>query len=131
MVIVIAIDQVLGSLYHGSIVVGASNVESIVATASLFELKELMGECEDVMRKTTNYDSIMSYYIAADAYGLQSAKLATKEWLETNMSRKSALLSYFLNKITPDLMAEIIKSPNFYVSHRGGFRFYRNVLRPW
>lgn len=127
--IVSALSIVLGSLYHDEISLEPKQVVSIVATATLFQLQGLIDECADIMIQTTNIKTVVLYYNAAVSYGVPTVKAAAKRWLEVNLLAHGYLHPTFLKEITPELMTELIVSPDL-VAMQTEFCIY-TMLRVW
>lgn len=120
---------VLGSLYHDEVSLEPKQVVSILATATLFQLQGLIDECADIMIQTTNSKTVVPYYNAAVSYGVSTVKAAAKRWLEVNLLAYGFLHPTFLKEITPELMMELIASPDL-VAMQTEFCIY-TMLRVW
>lgn len=81
------------------------------------------------MIQTTNIKTVVSYYNAAVSYGVPTVKAAAKRWLEVNLLAYGYLHPTFLKEITPDLMTELIASPDL-VAMQTEFCIY-TMLRVW
>lgn len=121
-------EAVFSTLYHGEINIGARNVIPVLATATFFQLQQIINKCEDIMKKTVNCKTAVSYYKAAQLYGLQSVKLAAKEWLEINLLAQEEKSIARLKEISLDVMIEIISSPDLIVFYEGDIY---ELLRKW
>lgn len=113
--IVLALSTVLGSLYQDEVTLEPKEVISILATSVLFQLQGLIDECADIMIETTNSETVVPYYNAAVSYGVPTVKAAAKRWLEVNLLNYGWQHPLFLKEITPDLMAELVASPDLVV----------------
>lgn len=115
LVIVSALTVVLGSFYQDEVNLEPKEVISILATAALFQLEELIDECASVMIETMNSETVVSYYNAAVSYGLPEVKKTAKRWLEMNLLNYGWTHPLFLKQIAPELMAELVASPDLVV----------------
>lgn len=113
--IVSALSVVLGSLYQDEVSLEPKEVVSILATSTLFQLQGLIDECVDIMIETTNSETVVSYYNAAVSYGVPTVKAAAKRWLEVNLLGYGWRHPSFLKEISPDLMTELVASPDLVV----------------
>jgi len=107
--------MVLGSFYQDEINLEPKEAISILATATLFQLQELIDECANIMIETMNSETVISYYNAAVSYGIANVKAAAKRWLEVNLLDYGWTHLPFLKQITPELMADLVTSPNLIV----------------
>lgn len=107
--------MVLGSLYQDEVSLEPKDVVSILATSTLFQLQGLIDECVDIMIETTNSETVVSYYNAAVSYGVPTVKAAAKRWLEVNLLGYGWRHPSFLKEITPDVMTELVASPDLVV----------------
>ncbi|XP_015606242.1 protein germ cell-less isoform X2 [Cephus cinctus] len=120
---------VLGSFYHDELSLEPKDVISILATATLFQLQGLIDQCTDIMIETTNIKTVVPYYNAAVSYGVPTVRTAARRWLEVNLLGYGWLHPTFLKEITPELMVELITSPNLVVMQTE-FCIYM-MLRIW
>ncbi|XP_046424555.1 protein germ cell-less isoform X1 [Neodiprion virginianus] len=124
-----SLGTVLGSLYLDELSLEPRDVISILATATLFQLQSLIDQCTEIMVETTNIKTVVAYHNAAACYGVPAVKRAAKRWLEVNLLGYGWLHPEFLNEITPDLMVELIISPDLVVMQTE-FCIYM-MLRIW
>ncbi|KYN13777.1 PREDICTED: protein germ cell-less [Trachymyrmex cornetzi] len=110
-----SLSVVLGSLYQDEVSLEPKEVVSILATSTLFQLQGLIDECVDIMIETTNSETVVSYYNAAVSYGVPTVKAAAKRWLEVNLLGYGWRHPSFLKEISPDLMTELVTSPDLVV----------------
>lgn len=120
---------VFGSFYQDEVSLEPKDVISILATSTLFQLQGLIDQCTDIMVETTNIKTVVPYYNAAVSYGVPVVKTAAKRWLEVNLLGYACLHPSFLKEITPDLMTELIASPDL-VAIQTEFCIYM-MLRIW
>jgi BTB/POZ domain-containing protein 13 len=113
--IISALSMVLGSFYQDEINLEPKEAISILATATLFQLQELIDECANIMIETMNSETVISYYNAAVSYGIANVKAAAKRWLEVNLLDYGWTHLPFLKQITPELMADLVTSPDLIV----------------
>lgn len=102
---------------------------STLATATLFQLQSLIDQCTEIMSETTNNKTVVSYYNAAISYGVPKVKNSCKRWLEVNLMPYGWHHPAFLKEISPDLMVELVDSPNLVVMQTE-FCIYM-MLRVW
>lgn len=124
-----SLGTVLGSLYLDELSLEPKDVISILATATLFQLQSLIDQCTEIMVETTNIKTVVAYHNAAASYGVPVVKRAAKRWLEVNLLGHGWLHPEFLNEITPELMVELITSPDLVVMQTE-FCIYM-MLRIW
>ncbi|XP_076753572.1 germ cell-less [Xylocopa sonorina] len=120
---------VFGSFYQDEVSLEPKDVISILATSTLFQLQGLIDQCTDIMVETINIKTVVPYYNAAVSYGVPVVKTAAKRWLEVNLLGYGWLHPTFLKEITPDLMAELIASPDL-IAMQTEFCIYM-MLRVW
>ncbi|XP_043249806.1 protein germ cell-less isoform X1 [Colletes gigas] len=120
---------VFGSFYQDEVSLEPKDVISILATSTLFQLQGLIDQCTDIMVETTNIKTVVPFYNAAVLYGVPVVKAAAKRWLEVNLLGYGWLHPTFLKEITPDLMAELIASPEL-IAMQTEFCIYMR-LRVW
>ncbi|KAM4818485.1 germ cell-less protein-like 1 [Thomomys bottae] len=108
-----SLQDVLGSLYQGVTVIQPSRVISILATASMLQLDDLIHQCGEVMRETLGATTVCSYYYSAENYGLQNLRAICRQWLLDNLliQRSTELLL----EIPVELMVELISSSELLV----------------
>ncbi|KYN04449.1 Protein germ cell-less [Cyphomyrmex costatus] len=90
-----SLSVVLGSLYQDEVSLEPKEVVDILATSTLFQLQGLIDECVDIM--------------------IPTVKAAAKRWLEVNLLIYGWRYPSFLKKISPDLMTELVTSPDLVV----------------
>lgn len=125
----LALLTVFGSFYQDEVSLEPKDVIPILATSTLFQLQGLIDQCTDIMVETTNIKTVVPYYNAAVSYGVPVVKTAAKRWLEVNLLGHGWLHPTFLKEITPDLMAELIASPDL-IAMQTEFCIYM-MLRVW
>lgn len=105
--------MVFSYLYGAKINWESKGLVPILATAMLFQFKELIDKCVDIMKETLDNKNVASFYNVATSYGLVSVKSFTKKWLEANiMSPKIRNDHDFLRQITPELFESLLRSPD-------------------
>ncbi|XP_034935796.1 protein germ cell-less isoform X2 [Chelonus insularis] len=124
-----SLSIVLGSFYQDEVSIEPKDVISILATSTLFQLQGLIDQCTEIMIETTNIKTVVPYYNAAVCYGVPSVKAAAKRWLEVNLLGYGWRYPSFLKEITPELMVELIESPEL-VAMQTEFCTYM-MLREW
>lgn len=119
----------LGSFYQDEISLEPKDVIPILATATLFQLQGLIDQCTEIMAETTNLKTVVPYHNAAVSYGVPKVKNACKRWLEVNLMGHGWNHPAFLKEISPELMAELVASPDL-VAMQTEFCIYM-MLRLW
>nr|XP_012374746.2 germ cell-less protein-like 1 [Dasypus novemcinctus] len=108
-----ALHEAFGSLYRDAVLIPPSRVISILATASMLQLDELIQKCGEVMKETVAAQTVCGYYYSAESYGLQSVRNMCLQWLLDNlMTQRSEEL---LREVSQDLMKELIASSELLV----------------
>ncbi|XP_054433406.1 germ cell-less protein-like 1 [Pteronotus mesoamericanus] len=109
-----ALHEALSSLYQSSVLIPPRRVVSILATASMLQLDELIQECGEVMKDTVSVHTICSYYYSAESYGLPNIKTVCFQWLLDNlMTQPNEEL--LLRQLSLDIMKELIASSELLV----------------
>lgn len=123
-----ALHKVFGSLYQDEIQIMPLEAVSILASATLLQLDDLILQSIEVMKESINIDTVLLYYEAAELYGLADIKNDALDWLYKNMDpiSKSAL---HLQQISCELMAELISSHKLVVVQTE-YTLY-SLLRSW
>ncbi|KAM5290347.1 germ cell-less protein-like 1 [Glossophaga mutica] len=109
-----ALHEALGSLYQNPVYIPPRCVVSILATASMLQLDELIWQCGEVMKETVTVYTVCSYYYSAESYGLPNIRTICFQWLLDNLMthRSDELL---LRQLSPDIMKELIASSELLV----------------
>jgi len=110
-----ALDVALGSLYQDEITVEAAQVTPILAAANLFQLEGLIDQCLAIMHETVNVKTVVSYYQTSIRYGVTTVKEACLSWLKVNLLSHMPEHPDRLREIPPDLMADLVSSPELFV----------------
>lgn len=123
--------MVLGSLYEGEVDLTSSNVISIVATAKLISLQELVKHCTKLMIERIDQKTVIAYYNASMTYGLEEVKKTTEQWLHLNLVFLTEFKQDFsiLQNISAELMKQLTSSPNIFI-WSDELCLYR-MLRKW
>ncbi|XP_035872270.1 germ cell-less protein-like 1 [Phyllostomus discolor] len=109
-----ALHEVLGSLYQSPVYIPPRHVVSILATASMLQLDELIRQCGEVMKETATVYTVCSYYHSAESYGLPNIRTLCFQWLLDNlMTHRSD--EVLLRQLSPDVMKELIASSELLV----------------
>ncbi|KAM4819411.1 germ cell-less protein-like 2 [Thomomys bottae] len=112
-----SLHLVLGSLYREEdFSIEPSQVPSILATAHLLQVEDVIYQCNDIMKETINVKTVCAYYTAADAYGLDFVKRECFEWLLHNLMTHPMIELY--KEISLDLMNLLITSSNLLVMQK-------------
>lgn len=117
-------------MYGGSVVLTSDNVISILATASLFLMQELIDQCAAKMIETIDKENVILYHDASETYGLSNVKSNALQWLELNLliCLKEENWEIFLKAISLELMTCLMSSHNF-INGRLYSVYY--MLRKW
>ncbi|XP_045729630.1 germ cell-less protein-like 1 [Mirounga angustirostris] len=108
---------VLGSLYRDKyILMDSLQIPRILATACLFQVEELIQQCDETMKRTINAKTVCGYYAAAETYGLDSVKTGCFEWLLHNLMTHPSVELY--KELSIDLMNLLISSSNLLVMEK-------------
>ncbi|KAJ6620118.1 Protein germ cell-less, partial [Pseudolycoriella hygida] len=124
-----AMETVFGSLYLDEVVIEPKCVISVLATATLFQLDELINRCAEVMIETVNAETSINYYEAACEYGVHSVKKAAFHWLLLNLLSFLQKHPQWLQQINIELMTALVASPDLFVVQTE-FTLYV-LLRQW
>ncbi|KAL1766354.1 germ cell-less protein-like 1 [Sigmodon hispidus] len=108
-----AFHEALGYLYSNSISISSYQVVSILATASMLQMDELIEQCGVVMTASVSIETVCSYYYSAENYGLQHVRSICRQWLFDNLMIKQS--DQLLLDISVDLMRELIASSDLLV----------------
>ncbi|KAM5290344.1 germ cell-less protein-like 1 [Glossophaga mutica] len=109
-----ALHEVLGSLYQSSVLIPPRRVVSILATACMLQLDELIWQCGEVMEETVTVYTVCSYYHSAESYGLPNIRSICFQWLLDNLMTHPCE-ELLLRQLSPDIMKELIASSELLV----------------
>ncbi|XP_037032912.1 protein germ cell-less [Bradysia coprophila] len=124
-----AMETVFGSLYLDEVVIEPKDVTSVLATATLFQLDELINRCAEVMIETVNAETSINYYEAACEYGVHSVKKSAFQWLLLNLLSFLQKHPRWLQQVNTELMTALVSSPDLFVVQTE-FTLYL-LLRQW
>ncbi|XP_077505568.1 germ cell-less isoform X3 [Amblyomma americanum] len=110
-----ALKIVFGSLYLDEIAISPEDVIPVLASATLFQLDELIELCSEIMGETIELDTVLPYYEVAAQYGLTQLKKKCFEWLERNLMFLVNENPKILRQICPSLMLQLVESPSLVV----------------
>lgn len=125
----LAVEEVLASLYKDEINMETKNVISILATATFFELQEYVNLCFEFIKETININTVISYYKASVFYNIPVVKAETMKWLEINLIDFILRYPPFLKDISIELMTDLILSTHL-MTMQTEFSVYM-FLRKW
>ncbi|KFO18532.1 germ cell-less protein-like 1 [Fukomys damarensis] len=108
-----ALHEVLGYLYRHVLHIPPYRVIAILATASMLQLEELIGQCEEIMRETVREQTVCRYYYSAENYGLPNIRAICLQWLLDNLLTQHS--EQLLLDVSLDLMKELISSSELLV----------------
>ena len=108
---------VLGWLYRNECVFTEPlQVPGVLATACLFQVENLIQQCDKTMKETINVKTVCSFYAAAETYGLHSVKTGCFEWLLHNLMTHPSVELY--KELSTNLMNLVISSSNLLVMQK-------------
>lgn len=117
-------------MYGGNVSLTSDNVVSILATASLFQIEELIDRCSKTMIHSIDDKNVISYLKASTTYGLTDVKANTIQWLELNLVSIAVKGDYsFMQDISVELMKDLVSSQTFFV-FKNECSIYQ-MLRKW
>nr|XP_012804759.1 germ cell-less protein-like 1 [Jaculus jaculus] len=105
--------EVLGYLYHDTIIIPPNRVIAILATASMLQMDELIHQCQEIMKVSVTAQSVCRYYYSAEIYGLQNIRSICRQWLLDNLMTRCD--EDLLPEVSVDLMKELIASSDLVV----------------
>ncbi|KAM5290343.1 germ cell-less protein-like 1 [Glossophaga mutica] len=109
-----ALHKALGYLYQRPVYITSRCVVSILATASMLQLDELIWQCWEVMKGTVTVYTVCSYYYSAESYGLPNIRSICFQWLLDNLMTHPCE-ELLLRQLSPDIMKELIASSELLV----------------
>ncbi|KAG8228741.1 hypothetical protein J437_LFUL007076 [Ladona fulva] len=110
-----ALYVVLGSLYRDEFVLKPAEVIPVLAAATLFQLDGIIAECVEIMKESTNVQTVVSYYTTASEYGVPMVKEACLNWLKVNLLSNMLEYPKKLREISTTLMTLLVASPDLFV----------------
>ncbi|XP_046392711.1 protein germ cell-less isoform X2 [Ischnura elegans] len=110
-----ALFVVLGSLYRDEFVLKPAEVVPVLAAATLFQLDGIITECIEIMKDSTNVQTVVSYYNTSCQYGVPLVKEACLNWLKVNLLSNMMDFPKKLRDISPSLMSLLVGSPDLFV----------------
>lgn len=110
-----ALHKVFGSLYQDEIQIEPSEAVSILASAAVLQLDDLIQQCTEVMKVSTSIDTALPYYEASELYGISDVKSIALDWLHKNTVLKIATSPTHLSQISVELMTQLLTSPDLVV----------------
>ncbi|XP_071440025.1 protein germ cell-less [Hetaerina americana] len=110
-----ALFIVLGSLYRDEFVLKPAEVIPVLAAATLFQLDGIITECAEIMKDSTNVQTVVSYYNTSCQYGVPLVKEACLNWLKVNLLSNMMDFPKKLRDISPTLMSLLVGSPDLFV----------------
>lgn len=102
-----------GSLYCGEVDIPPSEVLSVLAAATLFQLDGLLSLCFGVMRNNLSETTFTQYYNAATLYVHAGLAEQCVKWLQRSLMLTTNIS--ILKSVTSDLMVQVISDGNFFV----------------
>lgn len=125
-----ALDSFFQSLYTDDIKIDDANVLSMLATASMFLMDNIIVECSKVMVNTISWQNqnMIPYYDASTRYGVVTISRMVVMWLESNFLEIYKQYKISLKAFSSDLMTALVSSAVF--THLVGYELYP-LLRTW
>lgn len=108
-----ALDLVFGSLYKDEVMIKPSMVVQVLAAATLFSLEGLIQQCVSVITETISARTVYVYHTASVMYGQVKLTDICRSWIQNNVMLCQDI--ELLRDLDPDLMAEVISSPDLVV----------------
>ncbi|KAF5296198.1 hypothetical protein FQA39_LY12652 [Lamprigera yunnana] len=107
---------VFGSLYNDEITLNPTQIVSILATATMFQLDGIIDKCREVMIETINPKSAINYYNAACQYADKKLRETCMQWFLVNLMTFYYYGSLcYLRTIPISLMAKLVADSNLFV----------------
>jgi hypothetical protein len=101
-----------GSFYTEDVEILPIEVISVLACASLLTLDGLLKQCANVMLENINYETIFSYYDAANLYGIKNVSEKCIHWLGLNLMTNNEIK---LNELSQPLFERILSLKSFFI----------------
>jgi BTB/POZ domain-containing protein 13 len=105
----------LGSFYRDDVTIEPSDVVSVLAAASLFQLDGLISQCIVIMEETINIQTVVKYHDSSVRYGCVELTKSCSNWLLANLLSIMPDNPLRLREIPPALMGQLIGSPHLFV----------------
>lgn len=109
---------------------------SVLATASFFQLKNVIDMWTEQAKTTLSHKNAIPYYEAASTYAVDRAVSYVKGWLKVNVFCPCGMgfddehsYIHFLYGITPELMTSLLTCPNLFPGVQELFLF--ELLVTW
>jgi len=134
-----AVNIALGSLYTESSVayqITRNNASNVLATASFLQLEGLIQATSDYIVDTLDWGNMLSCLDNLKVYGTFSIASKCLKFIGNGLLSLDQLVSrkqynQILRGINPELMLEIVKSPNLVFCKDGSELLVYNLLRDW
>lgn len=134
-----AVNIALGSLYTESSVayqITRNNASNVLATASFLQLEGLLQATSDYIVDTLDWGNMLSCLSNLKVYGTFSIASKCLKFIGNGLMSLEQLVSrkeynQVLRGINPELMLEIVKSPNLVFCKDGSELMVYNLLRDW
>lgn len=110
-----ALNKVFGSLYQDEIFIEESEAVSILATATLLQLDDVINQSVATMIESINLNTAVAFLEGGQQYGLKSVYDLAFDWLCRNTMTMVYDSPNVLQQISSQLMVELISSPKFVV----------------
>jgi len=105
----------LGSFYRDDVTIEPSDVVSVLAAASLFQLDGLISQCVVIMEETINMATVVKYHDSSVRYGCVQLTKLCLSWLLANLLSIMPDNPPRLREIPPSLMVDLVGSPHLFV----------------
>ncbi|XP_064457125.1 germ cell-less protein-like 1 [Ornithodoros turicata] len=110
-----ALKTVFGALYLDEVVISADDAVPVLATATLFQMDDLITLCSEIMEESISLSTVLLYYNTALEYGSVCLKKKCCSWLEENLMQAVNQSPKTLRNIEVTLMRDLVESPRLVV----------------
>ncbi|XP_046998879.1 protein germ cell-less isoform X2 [Schistocerca americana] len=110
-----ALQTVFGSLYMDETTLEPSDIVSVVAAATLFQLEGIIEKCGEVMLETMCAQTAVVYYEAACEYGLNVVKENAFKFILISLLSRLNEFPDQIKAISEELMTKLVRSVDLFV----------------
>ncbi|XP_049807336.1 protein germ cell-less [Schistocerca nitens] len=110
-----ALQTVFGSLYMDETTLEPSDIVSVVAAATLFQLEGIIEKCGEVMLETMCAQTAVVYYEAACEYGLNVVKENAFKFILISLLSRLNEFPVQIKAISEELMTKLVRSIDLFV----------------
>ncbi|XP_038173065.1 germ cell-less protein-like 2 [Arvicola amphibius] len=123
-----SLHYVFGSLYRDEdLPIIPRRVPHVLAAACLLQVEHVIRQCKETMNNNITRETVCSYYMAAETYGLKSVKTRCFDWLLCHLMTHPSVELY--REIDTKLMYLLVSSPDLLVM-RNEMDIY-TTLKEW